>query len=105
MFGFTVAAQGGCQGRQRFRRSHGEYCQGKTPIQQPDQVNSGPNPNNYSVYPEEAARAARAQQEFPGWDRCTGGLTRTSFRLMAPRLVPIQENAATTGVPSSASSD
>jgi len=31
MFGFTVAAQGGCQGRQRFRGSHGEYCQGKHP--------------------------------------------------------------------------
>ena len=29
MFGFTVAAQGGCQGRQRVRGSHGEYCQGK----------------------------------------------------------------------------
>jgi len=71
MFGFTAAAQGGCQGRQRFRRSHREYCQGKTRFQQPDQVNNGPEPEQLFCFSRNSSSAAR---ETAAWDSSYPGV-------------------------------
>jgi len=91
MFGFTVGAQGGCQGRQRVRGSHGEYCQGKHPNPAARPGKQQPESEQLFVLSEDAAVAARetaAGTTAPlAWSRCSLMLTRTIIRFI-PKKQP-----------------